>query len=123
MNKASILCDTNLFAYFFEGYKEAGKIINLYNIVTSSVTYIEVLNNKKIPLTRWNLMKDFMQTLTIIETNPFINNIAIDFRLRYSVDTPYAIIAATAKYLNIKLATADKEFFKIKEIEIIPFTK
>lgn len=68
-------------------------------------------------------MEDFLKSFTIIETNPLINKIAIDFRLQYSLDTPDSIIAATAKYQNIKLITADKIFFKVKEIEIIPFIK
>ena len=123
MDKTSILCDTNVIAYFFEGHKEEGKIINLQNVLISSITFIEMLSNKRTPPLKWVLMKDFLQTLTIIETNPFINNISIDLRLKYHIDTPDAIIAATAKYHNIKLVTAEKIFFKIKEIAIIPFTK
>ena len=123
MHKRSIICDTNIIAYFFEGNKEAGKIISISDVIISSITFIETLSNKKIPFSKRELMVDFLKSLTIIETNPFINKIAIDFRIQYSLDTPDAIIAATAKYQNIKLVTADKIFFKVKEIEIIPFIK
>ena len=75
VHKRSIICDTNIIAYFFEGNKEAGKIISLSDVIISSVTFIEALSNKKIPVS------------------------------------------------NIKLVTADKIFFKVKEIEIIPFIK
>ena len=82
-----------------------------------------MLSSKKIPAAKREIMEDFLQSFTIIETNPLINKIAVDFRLKYSFDTPDAIIAATAWYRNVKLVTADKIFFKIKEIQVIPFTK
>ena len=123
MDKRSIIFDTNILAYFFEGNKEAGKIIRLSDVIISSVTFIEMLSSKKIPAAKREIMEDFLQSFTIIETNPLINKIAVDFRLKYSLDTPDAIIAATAWYRNVKLITADKIFFKIKEIQVIPFTK
>ena len=123
MDKRSIIFDTNILAYFFEGKKEAGKIIRLSDVIISSVTFIEMLSSKKIPAAKREIMEDFLQSFTIIETNPLINKIAVDFRLKYSLDTPDAIIAATAWYRNVKLITADKIFFKIKEIQVIPFTK
>ena len=123
MDKRSIIFDTNIIAYFFEGNKEAGKLMKVYDAIISSITFIEALSSKKIPASKRELMEGFLQSFTIIETNPLINKIAIDFRLKYSIDTPDAIIAATAKYRNVKLITADKIFFKIKEIEIIPFIK
>lgn len=59
----------------------------------------------------------------MIETNTFINDLAIKFRLIYNLKVPDAIIAATAKYLDDSLVTSDAAFYKIKEREIIPFTK
>jgi len=123
VNKRLIVCDTNVLAYFFEGNKEAGKVINLNQVIISSVTFIEILGNKNIPVSRRDLMNDFLRSMVIVETNPIINNIAAEFKLLYSLQTPDAIIAATAKYQNSRLVTADKAFFKIKEIEIIKFSK
>jgi len=39
----------------------------------------------------------------------------------YNFKLPDAIIAATARFHNIPLFTADMELFKIKEIQIIEF--
>jgi predicted nucleic acid-binding protein len=123
VRKQRLILDTNVIAYFFEGNKQAGKIVNLNDIVISAIILIETLSSKKIPTDKREVMEGFLQALTVIESNPQINKIAIGFRLKYSLDTPDAIIAATAKYLDLPLVTADKVFFKIKEIEIIPFTK
>lgn len=69
------------------------------------------------------MIKDFLTGLTAFQTTPFINEVAIKFRLSYNLTVTDAIIAATAKYLDMPLITSDTAFFKIKEIEIIPFTK
>ena len=113
VDKRSVIFDTNVLAYFFEGNKEAGKIIHLSDVIISSITFIEMLSSKKMPAAKRGIMEDFLQSFTIIETNPLINKIAVDLRLKYSLDTPDAIIAATAWYRNVKLVTADKIFFKI----------
>jgi predicted nucleic acid-binding protein len=122
-NKQIIVCDTNILVYFFEGNKEAGKVLNINQVIISSITFIEILSNKNIPAFQRNLIYDFLRSLSIVETNPVINKIAAEFRLLYGLDTADPIIAATAKYQNNALATADKIFYKIKEIEIIKFSK
>ena len=118
MHKRSIICDTNIIAYFFEGNKEAGKIISLSDVIISSITFIEALSNNKIPVSKRELMEDFLKSLTIIETNPLINKIAIDFRIQYSLDTPDAIIAATAMKYQLPFVTADKGFTRIEGLNL-----
>lgn len=122
-NKQIIICDTNILVYFFEGNKEAGKLLNLNRVSISSITFIEILSNKNLPSFQREVIYDFLFSLSIVETNPIINKIAVEFRLLYGLDTADAIIAATAKYQNNTLVTADKIFYKIKEIEIIKFLK
>ena len=72
---------------------------------------------------RREIIKDFLLSTTIIQTNMSICEKASKLRLNYAVKLPDAIIAATAEYLGLPLITADAAFFKIKEIEIIPFIK
>ena len=119
----SLLCDTNVLVYFIAGNIKAGKIFKDYQIILSSITYIEILSNKKLTSERMELLLDFLKTFTFIETSPSINKLTINMRLNYRLNTQDAIIAATAKYLDLSIVTNDTAFFKIKEIEIIPFTK
>jgi len=37
----------------------------------------------------------------------------------FFVDTPDAIVAATAKSFNLPLITADRDFEKIKDVDIV----
>ncbi len=58
---------------------------------------------------------------TVIHTNNLIARLAVNFRKSYNIKLPDAIIAATASFQIIPLFTADKELFKIAEINIIEF--
>lgn len=53
----------------------------------------------------------------------FINELAIKFRRTNYLKLPDAISAATAKYSGASLVSSDAALYKIKETEIIPFTK
>ena len=117
----SLICDTNVLVYFIDGNKSVGKLFEKSNVIFSSITYVEILSNKQLLPHRRDLIRDFLRSFTVIETSPQINEFAVDLRLNYSLDTPDSIIAATAKYLNTPLATADSAFYKIKELEIIKF--
>jgi len=48
-----------------------------------------------------------------------ISEVELLGKQKYSVKTPDAIIAATAKAFNLPLVTADKDFKKIKDIEVV----
>lgn len=115
--------DTNILVYFFDGNKSCGKLLSTIEYTVSSVSYIELLSDVKTPLAKRELISEFLSNTTVIQTSPPICDFAAKFRLTYNIKTPDAIIAATAKYSGIPLITADASFFKIKEIEIIKFSK
>ena len=53
-----------------------------------------------------------------VDTNVLIYT-AISLKQKYSIKTPDAIIAATAKSFNLPLFTFDKDFKKIDDVEIV----
>jgi len=50
-----------------------------------------------------------------------ITNAAVLLRRKYSLKTPDSIIAATALVQKVPLVTADKDFLRISEVEVIVF--
>jgi predicted nucleic acid-binding protein len=114
-----ILIDTNVVAYFFSGNKNAGSIIAHNEIAISINTYIEILSNKNLNKLERSIVNEFLNSNFLCYTNAEIAELAISIGLSYNIKPMDAIIIATAKYLNIGLATADKKLFKIKEIPII----
>ncbi|MFY8128447.1 MAG: type II toxin-antitoxin system VapC family toxin [Chitinophagaceae bacterium] len=113
-----ILVDTNVLAYFFNGNNNAGKIISENEIAISSLTYTEILSNKKLSKSQRQLVVEFLDSTFICHTNSQISNLAVSFCLTYNLKPMDAIIVATAKFLNVGFATADKELFKISEVPI-----
>jgi len=51
----------------------------------------------------------------VIESNPVINTDAIELRRMSGLEVPDAIIAASARFLNARLMTADKDFKKVED--------
>ena len=60
-----------------------------------------------------------LDTCFIVPHSDAINELAIELKQDYHLKIPDAIIAATALYSDIPLITADKDFTKIKELDII----
>jgi predicted nucleic acid-binding protein len=48
-----------------------------------------------------------------------INEITISLKQQYSIKLPDALIAATALHENIPLLTFDKDFVRIKELNLV----
>lgn len=60
-----------------------------------------------------------MNDCFLIEWNTKIKEQTIEFRNKYSLRLPDAIIAATACVYGVPLITADKAFSKIEELDLI----
>jgi predicted nucleic acid-binding protein len=118
-----VVFDTNVLIYFFEGNKDAARLVEKNEFYLSAISFVELLSNLTMLPERRDIIKDFLLTTTVIQTNIVICEKASKLRLSYAIKLPDAIIAATAQYLGLPLITADSAFFKIKEIEIIPFLK
>jgi predicted nucleic acid-binding protein len=57
----------------------------------------------------------------IIDVNPVIKDYTIRLRQEYSLKLPDCIIAATSLYLNSPVITADTDFKKVEELNLILF--
>ena len=118
-----VVLDTNILVYFFEGEDFVKEFIYQNEVAVSSITYIELLSNKKLTTGYREIVEEYLQTLFINQTSHFICETAIKFSLTYNIKAADAIIAATAKFLNLPLVTADTKLHIIKEIEIIKIHK
>ena len=118
-----VVFDTNILVYFFDGNTDAASLLETEEYFLSAISYVEILSNLKSSPEKKTSIKNFLTSTTIIQTTPGICDKATKFRLSYEKKLPDVIIAATAHYLEYPLITVDAAFFKIKEIEIIPFIK
>lgn len=119
MNGHKVVADTSLIINFFNGRELAGRLVDQRQIWLSSISEIELLGFHGINDTEISLLKDFIDNCMIVELSKSIRDIAIDLRRIYKLKTPDAVIAATAKYLDMPLVTYDRDFEKVKEVSSI----
>lgn len=116
MSGNSIFLDTNILIYLLQGDLKIAELIDNKTFPISFITELELLSiptnsiqNRKI--------KALLKECYILNINEEIKNHTIDFRNKYNIKLPDAIVAATAHYLDLPLITADKGFKKIDELK------
>jgi hypothetical protein len=68
-------------------------------------------------------IKRFIGECTVIDITPGIKETAILIRKNYSLKLPDSIIMATSLWLNMPLITADKDFKKVENADLIFFKR
>jgi predicted nucleic acid-binding protein len=66
-------------------------------------------------------IKGLLKNCQIIDINPKIKDLAIEFRRKSKLKLPDSIVAVTAFSLKLPLLTADKQFRTIEELQIIMY--
>ena len=125
----NILLDTDILVDYFRKYEKAQRFFEELRkidcvVYFSAITETELLAGKECNVIeiRTKLL-DFLSNFTKISVNNQIAMKAGDFRRRYMIKTPDAIIAATAFATKSDLVTRNAEDYKkIKEITLkIPY--
>ena len=117
MNGINIITDTNILLLILAG----GKLVLKYlgcNIYIYEITGIELLGDKNITETQYKNRSGLMSNCSIVDLSDSIKRITINLKQQNNIKIPDAIIAATSLFLNFPLVTADKDFKKIKELDL-----
>ena len=118
MNGKIILLDTNIVLYI---------LANKYNLeelpegsfCISVITEIELLSYPFLNDKDEKKVKEFLNTIDIIELNKIIKEKTIEIRKKYKLKLPDAIICATAYFENAVLVTNDINLKKVKEVKFL----
>ena len=118
MNCSKFLADTNVLLYVISGNPAVFDYIK-EEFYISEISEIELLGNKGITDIQLKYRSKIIDNCTVVSLFEYIKRIAIQLKQSYTLKIPIAIIAATAIYLNIPLLPADKDFKKIKGLDLI----
>jgi len=121
MNGNNLLIDTNIALYLLSGDKVLAETLNNCDVYVSFITELELLGYRGITQEEHNKVKDFLNDCIIIDLNESIKLLTIELKQSLRLKLPDAIIAATAKYLNMPLVSADSDFSKIDQIQFIEY--
>jgi len=119
MSGTNLLVDTNILLYLLNGDKIVTELLNSKKIFVSFITEIELLSFKKLPSQEIKIIRQLLSDCTLIDMNEEIKLKTIELKLNYNLKIPDAIIGATSYYLKIPLVTADKQFKRVENIDLI----
>jgi predicted nucleic acid-binding protein len=120
MDGNKLLVDTNIILYALRGDEALTELLHESELYISFITRIELLSFPKITADGIQLIEDFLTQVPVIESNAVINEDAIQLRRMSGLEVPDALIAASARFIDSRLMTADKEFKKIsQEIDLL----
>lgn len=123
MNGNSILVDTNIILFLLGGDKTIIPLLQEKKMFVSFITQLELLSYNKLKQKENNKIKEFLSECTIVDINSKIKEFTINIRRKHLIKLPDSIIIATSLYLNIPLISADSQFNKIKEADLILYQK
>lgn len=116
-----MLCDTNILIAYLNGDPSIIDVLHESSgsLYISAVTVVEVLALPKLSKHEISVIQDFLLTFVVIPLdNRLAQESAVVCRF-YKLKVPDSIIAATALYLDVPLATRDRAFKKVKGVEIV----
>ena len=118
MNGIDFLADTNFLIHINQGNAIVEPFVG-YNYALSFISEIELLGAFSIPKIQKGQFKQLINDCLIIEMNYKIKEKSIDIRNNHKLKIPDAIIATTSIVYNIPLITSDKDFEKVKELNLV----
>ena len=89
------------------------------DIVISFITELELLSFPRSTDESEKIIKGLLKNCLIIDISPEIKDLTIGFRKKSKLKLPDSIIAATTFYYKLPFLTADKQFRRIEELDII----
>ena len=119
MNGSRILLDTNIVLFLLSGDQKLAQEIDAKHYYLSFITELELLGYSALSARDIKRVKDFLRNCTIIDINAQIKDITIETKRKYRIRLPDCIIAATSKFLDVPLFTADRDFTKLDDMDVI----
>jgi|SRR3972149_1385300 len=121
MNGSNLVADTNIILYLFNGDERISEILSGKQLYISFITELEILSYRGISKSGLIKAEQFLSQCKIIDINAGIKKKSVEIRKTFSLKLPDSIVAATAMYLELPLISADSDFKRIKELELIHY--
>ena len=119
MSGNSFLLDTNVVLYFLGGDQTLLTVFDQKSLYLSTITELELLSYPHISDREERGILNFLSNVTVVDLNEQIKAKTIELRREYRMKLPDAIIAGTAFYLDLPLFTAERDFERISELNLV----
>jgi predicted nucleic acid-binding protein len=123
MNGNKVFVDTNIILYLLGGDSTLAELLNGKQLYISFITQLELLSYSKSSKKELKIIQEFINQCVIIDISDEIKDKVIDLKRKYHYKLPDGIIIATALYLDLPLITADQDFKKAEQLNLIFYQK
>lgn len=110
MSGTKAVVDTNLVLFVLRGDRTAADLLADRDLVLSFISCMELRAERGLSAKETEARVNFIRVWPMIDMNPDIMELGIRYRRDRKLKLPDAIIAASAKYLDVPLYTADRGF-------------
>jgi hypothetical protein len=115
---SELFVDTNVLIYYLNGDQTLAELFQGKDLYLSIVTEMELLSYPSLSLTDRTLIESLIDNCFVINIVPQVKQFAIEYRSKFRLKLPDAVVAATARFLEIPFLTADEGFRKINELDL-----
>ena len=122
MNGIDYLLDTNVMVYILQGNPCVQHFAHEDMFSISCITEMELLGRFQISEEEKCTITRMLSQCFIIDINYYIKQLAINIRQNTHMKLPDALIAATALQYNLTLVSADKDFCKVADLDLLLIT-
>jgi hypothetical protein len=123
MNGNKLFLDTNIILYFLSGDKTLAELLDGKQFYLSFITQLELLAYSGISRKDQKIIEGLLNHCVIIDINAEIKIKVIEIRKRYKIKLPDSIVIATSLFLDLPLVTADSDFKKVEELNLIYYER
>lgn len=123
MNGNKLFLDTNILLYLLQGDETLTHSLNQKQFHISFITQLELLSFTSLTRKEEKLINELISECITIDINNEIKRLTIEFRKKYRLKLPDCLVAATAQYLDFPLITANSDFKRIEELNLIYYER
>jgi len=123
MNGDSLFLDTNIVLYLLNGEETLIPLLENKQLYLSFITQLELLSYKGITNKETKEIEKFISDCIVVDISQGIKDMTIKLRKKHFLKLPDAIIIASATYMNIPVVSADNDFKKVQDADIILYQK
>jgi predicted nucleic acid-binding protein len=123
MSGNKIFLDTNIILYLLGGDETIAELLNDKQFYISFITQLELLGFSELSSQKEEIINDLLSNCVILDINDEIKSKVINLRKTKKLKLPDCIIIASSLYLNLPLITADEDFKRVAELNLILYEK
>lgn len=121
MNGTKLFIDTNIVVYLLNGDDTLSSFLQGRTVYVSFITQLELLGYNGLTVQEERDIEEFLSHCIIVDINPGIKREVIRIRKNYKVKLPDSIIMASTLYLDLPVLTADGDFNRVEDLEVIHY--